>query len=97
MIDLSKVVHKRLRDHVPQWIIRNIWEKNERRGGAVEKDLITSIRLEFVEVYALKLCDRHHLLSHVLTRALINLPFKNIRKNKWHRGLVVSSVCPRVS
>lgn len=80
MIDLSKVVHKRLLDHVLQWIIRNIWEKNERHRGAVENDLITFIRLEFLEVYALKLCDRHRVFSNKLTRALINLSLKTLRR-----------------
>lgn len=50
MIDLSKVGHKRLWDHVLQWFIRNIWGKDERHRGAVEKDLIIFIRLEFLQV-----------------------------------------------
>lgn len=50
MIDLSKVGHKRLRDHVLQWFIRNIWGKDERHRGAVEEDRGRVITLEFVQV-----------------------------------------------
>lgn len=37
---MSKVGHKRLRDLVLQWFIRNIWRKDERHRGAAEEDLI---------------------------------------------------------
>lgn len=79
MTDLSKVGHKRLWDHVLQWFIRNIWEKDERHRGPMENDLITFIRLEFLEVYEQKLCDRHHIFLNLLTRALINLSLKTLR------------------
>lgn len=59
MIDLSKVGHKGPWAHVLQWFIRTIWAKDERCGGAAEDDLIISIRLEFGQVSALKLC--HHI------------------------------------
>lgn len=47
---MSKAGHKRLRDHVLQWFIRNICGKDERRRGAVEEDLIILIRLECLQV-----------------------------------------------
>lgn len=65
MTDLSKVGHKRLWDHVLQWFIRNIWGKDERHRGAVEEDLIIIIRAEFLQVWALKLCDRHRVFKSV--------------------------------
>lgn len=45
---MSKVGHKRLRDHVLQWFIRNIWRKDER--DTVEGDLIIFIELQFLQV-----------------------------------------------
>lgn len=44
---MSKVGHKRLWDHVLQWFIRNIWERDERHQGAVEEDFISFPKLSF--------------------------------------------------
>lgn len=38
MIDLSKVGHKRQRDHVLQWLIKNIWGNHERHKGALQEE-----------------------------------------------------------
>lgn len=79
MIDLSKVGHKGPRAHVLQWFIRTIWAKDERCGGAAEDDLIISIRLEFGQVLALKLC--HHIFCPNYATKSVNQLIKTFKDN----------------